>query len=382
MADEREGSQNEPVNKKLVLQAEPVSPEVAQKVQAAMGAANEANAEAMRAMREQLRAETFRNEDGRLQGPMQPCTIINLNPCWLRIGGGMKVNVPPYDWGGIFDDDHKLLRSKKLFPRGGRDHIGHVLTVTEPECWLSTGGHQEHVEVGWAQPTLAPRYMRPGMVCWHIWREYMTQGGSAQLMGGVLIFDGDIHELDKQRLDKTKGTVLVPECYPIPKAKTGVLAMRLVRKDFFEVFNTCIELQKDYLNRISQTAYECFNSKDEEKRNAITEPMRRWGEFGVEVGYLEKAPWMMRLPNANASAAARKICPVCRRSNTDEGVLECDICHVPYNAECTLAMMRLGHPVAESYIDALDDEHYKEAMEIKRKQAARRQEREKLVKAS
>ena len=39
----------------------------------------------------------------------------------------------------------------------------------------------------------------------------------------------------------------------------------------------------------------------------------------------------------------------------------------------------MGHPVAESYIDALDEPHYKEVVEIRRKQADRRREREKLA---
>src|SRR5208283_1157755 len=190
----------------------------------------------------------------------------------------------------------KPLKNKRVFMRGGREHVGHVLTVNRAQTWLSTGGHTDNVDVGWAQPTLVPRYMPPGMICWHIWREYMTEAGSAQLMGGVLILDGDIHELDKQRLEKSKGAVLVPEGYPIPRGK-GRYALRWNRRDFDELFDLCIVRQKDYLNRIAQTAFELFNSKDEEKRNAITEPMRRWGKFGVEVGYLEEAPWMMHLPN-------------------------------------------------------------------------------------
>jgi hypothetical protein len=370
----------EQIAERVIALSEPVSPEAVLKVQTALGAANKANQTAMLALHEQLKAETFRNEDGRLQGPMQPCTIINLNPCWLKIGGGMKVNVPPFDWGGIYDENHKLTRNKKLFMRGGREHIGHVLTVTEPEFWLSPGGHTEYVEIGWAQPSLTPRYMRPGMVCWHIWREHMTEAGSAPLMGGVLIFDGDVHELDKQRLEKSKGTVLVPEGHLIPGAN-GLLAMKLVRHDFGEMLNQTIELQKDYLNRISQKAYECFNSKDEEKRSAITEPMRRWGEFGVEVGYLEKAPWMMRLPNANASAEARKICPVCRENTIDPEMLLCPSCKAPYNADCAVEAVKRGFPVAESFIDTLDEAHYKEVMEHLLKQKERRQGREKLAKS-
>ena len=91
MANEEHGQE---VNRAVAL-AEPVSPEVAQKVQAAMGAANKANQIAMTAMRAELKSQTMKGEDGRLHGPLQPCTIINLNPCWLKIGGGMKVNGPP-----------------------------------------------------------------------------------------------------------------------------------------------------------------------------------------------------------------------------------------------------------------------------------------------
>ena len=50
----------------IVLQAEPVPEETAQKIQAAMGAANEANLTAMLAMRAELEAQTMRGEDGRL----------------------------------------------------------------------------------------------------------------------------------------------------------------------------------------------------------------------------------------------------------------------------------------------------------------------------
>ena len=99
--------------KRAVALAEPVSEEVVRKVQAAMGQANKSNQTAMLAMRAELKSQTMRGEDGRLHGPLQPCTIINLNPCWLKIGGGMKINVPPYDWGGKFDDNHKPLAGKR-----------------------------------------------------------------------------------------------------------------------------------------------------------------------------------------------------------------------------------------------------------------------------
>jgi hypothetical protein len=107
--------------------------------------------------------------------------------------------------------------------------------------------------------------------------------------------------------------------------------------------------------------------------------MRRWGKFGVEVGYLSEAPWMMKLPNANATAAARKICPVCRENTTDPELLLCPSCKAPYNADCTVEAVKRGYPVAESFIDTLDEEHYKEVMNQLRKQAERRQAREKLA---
>jgi hypothetical protein len=359
----------------IVLQAEPVPEETAQKIQAAMGAANEANLTAMLAMRAELEAQTMRGEDGRLHGPLQPCTIINFNPCWLRIGGGMKVIVPPYDWQG------KEGNSKKPFLRGGREHVGHVLTVASAEMWLSPGGHTEHIDVGWAQPTLSPRYMSPNMICWHIWRDYMTDGGSAQMMGGVMIFDGDIHELDRNRLEKSKNTVLVPEGYPIKNGK-GRYAIRYNRRDYNDVLNELIEYQKNYLNRIAQTAFELFNSKEEEKRRGITEPMRRWGRFGVEMGYFkDTAPWMMEMPNASATADAQKTCPVCRETTVQPDILLCPSCRAPFNADCTVAAVKHGYPVAESFIDALDDTHYKEVMEHLKKQAERRKERGKLAAA-
>lgn len=357
----------------LILQSEPVAPETAQKVQAAMGAANEANLTAMLALKAELDAQTMRGEDGRMHGPMQPCTIINLNPSRVTIGGGMKLSIPPYDWDG------KEGKNKKVFSRGGRMHVGHVVTDHLGQQWLSPGGHTEYLDVGWAQPTLTPRHMSPAMRCWHLWREYMTASGSAQLMGGVLIFDGDIHELDKARLEKNKGHILVPEGYPIPKGK-GRYAIRYVRRDFSEVLNQAVELQKNFLNRFAQTAFELFNSKEEGARKQITEPMRRWGLFGVEVGYLkDTAPWMMELPDASASAEAMKSCPVCRETTTNAELLLCPKDGAPYNADCTVEAMKRGFPVAESFIDALDEPHYKEVLETIRMQVARRAERLKLT---
>lgn len=374
MARTEEATETQVVDRSVALAA-PGDPVVAQKVQSTLGAANEANAAAMSALNAELDARTMRGEDGRVYGPLAPCTIINLNPCWLRIGGGMKINVPPYDWQG------KEGKNKKVFERGGRQHVGHVLTIFRAETWLSPGGVTDYVDVGWAQPTLTPRYMTPAMACWHIWREYMTAAGSAQLMGGVLIFDGDIHELDRARLEKSKGTILVPEGFAIKNAK-GRMEVKLQRRSFDELFNKVIEYQKDYLNRFSQRAFELFNSKDEEKRNQITEPMRRWGRFGVEVGYLkETVPWMMELPDAFGTAEAMKTCPVCRETSTEDGILLCPSCRAPYNAECTVQAVKAGYPVAESFIDALDDKHYAEVTEHLKKQAERRREREKLAAA-
>lgn len=353
------------------LQPQPVEQTTVAERQQAMGRSDAANQRAMRALRAELKARTMRGTDGRLHGPLQPATILNFNPVELHVGGALNFRIPAFDYPGS--------KTQWEFHRGGRKHKAHYVTYNDAKYYLSPSGQEDHVDLGWAAPTLRANYISPMEIVWHFWREYSTPTGDGHMMGGVLIIDGDIHELDDTRLKKTGRKVLVPEAYVVPDTQ-GLMAVRVREGDLDDELNRLIEMQVNYCNESAQKAYELFNSKDETERKNVTKPMRRWGLFGVEIGYFkEKQPWMNENADAAGTAEAMKVCPVCRTSTVDPEAIMCGPCKAPYDQDCAVECVRKGYPIAESFLDTLDAQHHGEVMKLMREQAARRDERAKLV---
>lgn len=355
------------------IQPEPATQEQVNARAAILGQSDAANARAMSEYRSELKSITMKGEDERMHGPLQPATILNFNPVRLRVGGLIRTSIPAADEPGS--------KTTWQFERGGRVHKASYVTFSDAIYYLATTGHEEHADLGFAAQTMAPRHMSPMEIVHHFWRAYMTESGDAQRMGGVLIFDGTIHELAEHRLKKSGGKIWTIEAHPIPGAR-GRYVYRPQRVDLAEKLNAMIELQVNYLNQQIQRADEYAASKDPQMPKNITPPMRAWGLFGVEMGYVkERRPWMSEHSTADGNADAIRICPICRESTRDPEQVMCGPCKAPYNAECTVECVRRGYPIAESFIDALDEksEAYAEVMKQLRRQAERRAERAALL---
>jgi hypothetical protein len=353
------------------IQAEPVAPAVAAEQRKAMGASDAANQRAMRALRAELKARTMKGTDGRWHGPLQPATIFNFNPECMAVGGALNMRIPSFNEPGS--------KTQWKFARGGRIHRAHYVTFSDAKYYLSPSGHEDHVELKWAAATLHPRYFSPAEIVWHFWRAYSTPTGDGVHCGGVLIIDGDIHELDEARLKKSGNKVLVPESYIIPDTE-GQLGIRMREADLYEECDRLVSLQVNYCNEIGQKAYELFNSKDAVERKNVTKPMREWGLFGVDIGYFkEKQPWMNENADANASADAIKVCPVCRTSTTDPDAVMCGPCKAPYDQDSAVLAVERGYPIAPSFLDTLDEKHHKQVMALLEAQAKRREARSKIA---
>lgn len=353
------------------IQPTPVSEATSNQQRAAMGAADAANQRAMRAMRAELKSRTMMGTDNRLHGPLQPATIINFNPVELHVGGVLDRRIPAFDFPG----------SKTLytFTRGGRTHTGHYVTISDAKYFMSATGQEDHPDLSWAAPTLHPRYLSPMEIAWHFWRAYSTPDGDGQMMGGVIVFDGDIHELDELRLKKSGNRIWVPESFPIEGTR-GMLGFRLREASLYDEIDRMVEMQVNYCNEVGQKAYELFNSKEPEVRRNVTKPMRKWGLFGVSIGYFkEKQPWMNENADAAGTADAMRVCPVCRTSTTDPDAIMCGPCKAPYDQTCAVECVRRGYPIAESFLDTLDDKHNAEVMKLLEEQAKRREARTRLT---
>jgi len=357
--------------KEIQVQPDPVTPDVAAQKQEAMGTADRANQRAMRHLRAELKDRTMKDQTGRIRGPLQPCTIMNFNPVPLHVGGQINMRIPSYS-----DPSSK---TQWEFRRGGRLHRAHYVTLSDAKYYLSPGGSTDHPELTWAAASMVARYIPPMEIAWHFWRTYSTAQGDGEMTGGVLIFDGDIHELDEHRLKQNKNKIWVPEAYTIPETD-GQLGVRLRESELYAELEKLIEMQVRFTNDISQKAYSLFNSKDDRERRNVTRPMRIWGIFGVEIGYFkEKQPWMNENADARGTFEAMKTCPVCRTSTTDPEALMCGACKVPYDAKCTVECVRRGWPVAESVLDVLPDAEHKEVLKLLSQQAERRAAREKAA---
>lgn len=355
------------------IQGEPLPKAIYDQRTTAEGESARRNRIAMVRARSELHSQTMLGTDGRMHGPLQPATIINFNPVSLFVGGQLKFRIPACNQPGS--------KTTWQFNRGGRTHVGSYVTFRDADYCMSTTGQNDRPDLGYASPTLDVRYLRPIEIAWHFWRQYSHEDGDAQKVGGVLIFDGDIHELDEDRLAKNGNVVWVPESYVIPETK-GEIAFRLRKSHLYDELERLIDMQVEFCSGVCQRAHELFNAKDDISPKQITQVHRKWGVFAVEMGYLkERQKWMEERPNAMATAAALKTCPICRVTTTDNDKVMCGPCQAPYDEECLVECVKRGYPIAESYIDALDPngDAYREVMEIKIEHANRREERMALL---
>ena len=150
---------------------------------------------------EKLQKQTFRRGD-RWEGPCAPVTLINLNPVELRLFAELQRYTVPAAGKGI----EVLSLSYK-----GRTFPSSYVTFRTAHVMLAHTGTQNDTLAGVDTPAMEARHVPTLGLAHQFYSHYVEGAADAQYMGGILIFEGDIHTLSKKRLEASEGYIWVPK---------------------------------------------------------------------------------------------------------------------------------------------------------------------------
>lgn len=271
-----------------------------------------------RKMRE-LQGMTRQDANGLLSGPCAPATVINFNPVPLSLFGQLQRWTIPARGKG---------RSVEIGYRG-RKFIGSYMTVTSPEIWLvPIGVNYDPVSDA---PAMEARYIATAGIAYQFYAHYTTGADDAQHMGGILMFDGDIHTIEEHRLNKTGGIVLAP-MERESGDREGLHERYMVPRKFDEFLGEELDRQRHYAEEVISQAHSYSVSQSDLIRNQLTANHITWHNYAIECGYLSAPlPWAAKkLTDSPLTDAV--FCPDCRSRQEDPEQYFCRECNAPFDA--------------------------------------------------
>jgi hypothetical protein len=274
------------------------------------------------------------------QGQIKPCTVINWNPVQLKLENAHAPwTIPP-----CTDKSAKTLKIEFE----GKKYTGSYMTIREPAfvAWIRDVKKPTD-DSGNPTAEYDAKFVLPLEIADQYHLEYNTSE-KQNLMGGVLVFEGDVHAF-KKALGAKAAKILVPKYRTLSDRTRTYFAEEV---DLVERLKLCLDTQKATCQSVIQKGDE-YDQDDNERKN-ITSPMRAWAQFSLDMGWKQNAPpWM------NAQLDSEESCKGCGRGKKKTGAHFCE-CGRPFNAyEAFMA----GENVPESYLFALKGKELDQVME-------------------
>lgn len=322
------------------------------------GRSSKKRQDAIREMVRRMQFETRKAPDGTIEGPLRPCTLVNFNPLPLVIQGQIRLTVPKFgttkhhqvvvDWNGRRMQGHYcVIASPVDIPTADKGPVPYTTVI----------GHEQDSVLPIDVPTCEARMFTP----WSIGCEVIAQynSPSTKLMGGVLLFDQDIHAIGHTRLERTGGKIYIPERTQLPDSVQYVYRLREASLE--EELDRIFEAQHNYFDVKMQQAHANFVEGSEVARKMITDTDRDWARYGLEKGWLEVLPeWVSAKLALNESVSRLAVCRYCGEQQRRADVYFCKQNH-PFDV---LTALKAGLVVPQVYIEVLEDEQLEEALAI------------------
>ena len=270
---------------------------------------------------ERLKKLTFKRGD-RWEGPSAPCTLINLNPVDLHLYGELqRWSVPAAGKG---------LDVLNLSFRGRTLESSYVMFDT-PHVWLAHTGTQNDTLAGVDTPSMEARHIPPLGLAHQFYSHYVEGASDAQYMGGILMFEGDIHTLDPKRLARTDNTLWVPKM-DITLDGLGDVVYTVEPVDLKKALEGCLVQQRKYAEGRIAEGHRYATSQSDIERNQLNNDHIVWHNWALALGYIEKAySWASeRLRDSPTIQAV--YCPDCRTRQGDPEQYFCTNCNAPFDA--------------------------------------------------
>lgn len=305
---------------------------------------------------DELNKLTFKRGD-RWEGPCAPATIINFNPVPLTLTGGdlARWTVPEAGKGNPIN-----IRFR------GRLFVGSYMTIKDPHLYGSHTGTQNDKQSGVDMPSVEYKYIPPWGLVHQFYSHYVRGSADAQNMGGIVIFEGDIHTLDEKRLQKNDGMIWVPK-KEITLDGFGDVVYVVEEHRFIDAVEEAVTLQQRYADAKINEGHSYATSQSEIIRNQLNGDHRTWHNYALKMGYLEKAlPWATeRL--ADKPTVQAVFCPDCHERQAAPEQFFCSNCNAPFDA---LKAYLAGKSVSPDRLAIYEGEDWDAILaETKRRQA-------------
>ena len=253
------------------------------------------------------------------EGPCAPATIINLNPIALKLYGQLqRLTIPPAGKG-----------VKIGFIFRGRAFTGSYVTLSTPEVWLAITGTTND-PMG-DTPTMEAKYISPLGLAHQFYSHYCEGASDAQHMGGIIVFEGDIHVLDKPKLERANRTIKVPQA-TFSNDGTGEVLYSVVPVALDEYLERELAQQRSYAGAMIAEGHRYANSQSDDVRNQLSNFHVLWHNYALERGYIDRPlPWASEKLRDHPSIQAI-FCPDCRTRQADPEQYFCANCNAPFDA--------------------------------------------------
>lgn len=305
----------------------------------------------------QLHFETRKAPDGRIEGPLRPCTAVNFNPLRVLIEGQMRITIERPG-----TTDHHQVN----MPFMGRVFRGHYCYIAsaiqgerkpdkEPTFYTTTTGHETDQILPIDVPTSEARVFSPHSIGCELVHQYNSP--DTKLMGGLLLFDQGPHMLSPDNLRKSDGRIWVPERAQLGDSWRYSYTLRetTLEDELTRIFTT----QREYMDVVLQQAHGYWSEQDPSSRKMITDTHRDWARYAKDMGYLlgELPEWVTAKLDTTTAMKDLVPCPQCGTQQPNASTWFCRSCNAPYD---TFKAFMAGKVVPQAFLELLEGDELKQ----------------------
>ncbi len=311
---------------------------------------------AIRKLHAELMAST-QTRDGRVVGPCAPCTLINLNPVPLTLQGELqRWSVP-----SALDRTANLIELEYK----GRKYTASYITFRTPHIYLVHNGATNDSQVGGDMPLMSARYVPPIGLAHQFYRHYVIGASDAKQMGGVIVFEGDIHTLTVAL--EGDGIIDFPKQI-VTLDGMGDAIYTTERRALKQELAQQFEMQQRYAQNTIAEAHRYATSNSDIERNNLHNVHVTWHNWCLDVGYI-KTPYAWASERLQDTPKVEAVyCPDCRTRQEDPEQYFCRECNAPFDA---LAAYLAGKNVSMDRLAVYDGEAFEQILKEKRRRAQR-----------
>lgn len=303
----------------------------------------------------ELKAATTRDGD-RWKGPCAPATLLNFNPVKLFLQGELSDQTVPAAGNG---------KTVKI-PYNGRTFVASYVTFSNPKIWPVIIG-TENLE-GFDASSIRPDYISPVGIAYQFYSHYVTGAMDALGMGGIVIFEGDIHTLEKKKQERSGGKILVPRIDPLMSTR-DMAAYASDEVLFLDALKDTLTRQKTYAEMVIAEGHGFATSQADDIRKQLTKYHVLWHNFAMDMKYkTEPESWASDRLHDDPNVAAVH-CPDCHTRQSSPEQFFCANCNAPFDA---LKAFLAGKVVSMDRLEVYEGEDWKKIVTEQSRRRAKR----------